>query len=259
MLKRALFCRAFEDCLYDQVKKGNINIPVYLSAGQEIIPAVISSICEKINIKPMIFAQHRCHSTYISFGGDYIRLIHELLGLPTGCSNGMGGSASIHDQKIKMFGHDGMMGSNIPIGTGACYASKQPTIVFAGDAAAEEDYALASYGWAATHNLPILFVVEDNNLSILTEKFVRRNWEIAPVAQAMGVESYSIIDTHEQITKYSQNFFKGPVLLNIETVRKYWHSGAGTDGDQYDYLRDHDLTPFKNVINQQWEKALRLL
>ena len=39
-----------------------------------------------------------------------------------------------------------------------------------GDASAEEDYVLGALGWAATKKLPILFIVEDNNLSILTEK-----------------------------------------------------------------------------------------
>jgi hypothetical protein len=30
------------------------------------------------------------------------------------------------------------------------------------------------------------------------------------------------------------NVFKKPLLLNINTVRKYWHSGAGIDGDYFD-------------------------
>ena len=73
-------------------------------------------------------------------------------------------------KKIKMFGHDGLMGTQGPIGVGSCFVSKKPTIVFLGDASAEEDYVLASLGWASFKKLPILFIVEDNNLSILTEK-----------------------------------------------------------------------------------------
>ena len=69
-----------------------------------------------------------------------------------------------------MFGHDGHMGTQVPIGVGACFTSKKPTIIFMGDAAAEEDYVLGALGWASTKKLPILFIVEDNNLSILTEK-----------------------------------------------------------------------------------------
>ena len=33
-----------------------------------------------------------------------------------------------------MYGHDGLMGSNGPIGVGACFATGKPTIIFLGDA-----------------------------------------------------------------------------------------------------------------------------
>ena len=39
---------------------------------------------------------------------------------------------------INMYGHDGLMGSNGPVGIGACFATKKPTIIFLGDAAAED-------------------------------------------------------------------------------------------------------------------------
>ena len=59
---------------------------------------------EDLKIKPWIFGQHRCHSIYISFGGDKSKLIDELLGKKTGCNRGMGGSASISSKEINMFG-----------------------------------------------------------------------------------------------------------------------------------------------------------
>lgn len=258
ILEKALFCRAFEESVFDQAKAGNLNTPVYLSAGQEFIPSTIASICESINVKPMIFAQHRCHSTYLSFGGDVQSLIDELLGLETGCAKGMGGSASVHSPEIQMFGHDGLMGSNVPIAVGACYASKKPTVVFVGDAAAEEDYALASYGWAATKKLPILFIVEDNDLSILTEKKVRRSWDIYNVSEAMNVESYYVEDTDTDaiIESYSSDFFKKPILLEIKTERLYWHAGAGIDGNPRDLLKDLDRSEFREKIDLLWEKRL---
>ena len=63
-----------------------------------------------------------------------------------------GGSASIGSKEINMFGHDGLMGSNGPIGVGACFATNKP-IVFLGDAAAE-DYVLGGLGWASTKIFP---------------------------------------------------------------------------------------------------------
>ena len=260
IINKAKTCRAFEVCVYNQIKNGNIKIPTYLSAGQEMIPASISEYCSSINIKPLIFGQHRCHSIYLSFGGDPVGLIDELLGLETGCAKGMGGSASAHCPDINMFGHDGLMGSNVPIGVGACFASKSPTIVFVGDAAGEEDYAITAYGWAATKNLPILFVVEDNNLSILTEKKVRRSWEIHNVSEAMGLNSDNITDNPMDILRSLEGWdFSGPKLLNINTVRMFWHAGAGTDGECRDLLKDEDISEYQNEFEKLWESRLETL
>ena len=80
-----------------------------------------------------------------------------------------------------------------------------------GDASAEEDYVLGALGWASTKNLPILFVVEDNNLSILTEKQTRRNWDIHNVSNAFGISSYNISDNPIEILQYKDKLFKEPI------------------------------------------------
>ena len=252
----AKLCRAFELCAYGHCEKGNIDIPIYLSAGQETIPATLSQICKEKNIAPLIFGQHRGHSIYLSFGGNPIKLIDELLGKETGCAKGMGGSASIHDPSINMYGHDGLMGSNVPIGVGACFASQKPTIVFVGDGAAEEDYALAAYGWASTKNLPILFVVEDNGLSILTEKKVRRNWKISDVGKAMKLDSQYIDDAPKNILHSCGNIFEHPMMLNIVTNRKFWHAGAGTDGKVFDRLDGLNIEKELEYMESLWQSRL---
>ncbi len=229
--EKASYCRHFEEQVIKNLKDKQISIPTYVSAGQEFIAATMATICEDLKIKPLIFGQHRCHSIYISFGGNIIKLIDELLGRESGCTRGMGGSASIGSKEINMFGHDGLMGSNGPIGVGACFATNKPTIVFLGDAAAEEDYVLGGLGWASTKNIPLITVVEDNNLSILTEKKVRRNWEIADVAKSFKMQGYNIKDDPMDILKNSEVFFKKPCLLNINTNRIYWHAGSGKDAD----------------------------
>ena len=101
-----------------------------------------------------------------------------------------------------------------------------------GDASAEEDYVLGALGWASTKKLPILFVVEDNNLSILTEKKVRRNWNMHDVARSFKMKGFNISDDPNEIIKYQKYFFKEPMLLNINTNRLFWHSGAGIDSNK---------------------------
>ena len=270
VFKKTSLSRHFELNVFKNIKNKNIEIPVYLSAGQESISASLSEICKIKKIKPLIFPQHRCHSIYLSFGGEINKLILELLGSSKGCTYGMGGSASIHSTKINMYGHDGHMGTQVPIATGACFESKKPTIVFMGDASAEEDYVLGALGWASTKRLPILFIVEDNNLSILTEKKVRRNWNMHDVAKSFKMKGFEINDDPLSIKKYQKFFFKEPMLLNIKTNRLFWHSGAGIDSykifDRYTYLKkklglkaiefDENI---KKIIERKWQKILKQL
>ena len=132
-----------------------------------------------------------------------------------------------------MFGHDGFMGSNAPIGVGACFSSKKPTIIFIGDAAVEEDYVLASLSWIAKKKLPILFVVEDNNFAVLTKKEDRRDWSAKDVAKSFKINSFDVKDDPKQIFKaLYKNIFKKPQLINIHTNRLYWHAGAGVDNER---------------------------
>ena len=267
VLKTAALCRNFEIETYQNIEKKIIRFPVYLSAGQELIPSTLAQIIKMLKIKPLIFTQHRSHSIYISFGGKIERLIDELLGRKTGCAYGMGGSASIQSKEINMFGHDGHMGTQVPIGVGACFSSKKPTIIFLGDASAEEDYVLSALGWASFKKLPILFVVEDNNLSILTEKKVRRNWNIHEVAKGFKLKGYNISDNPNEIMKYKSILFKEPVLLNIETNRLFWHSGAGKDSESIFDRYKHELKKFgnkgreidlssRNKIKKLWQRQL---
>lgn len=269
VFKKASLCRNFEEEVIKYLNNKTIKIPAYVSAGQEFISSTISVLSKKKRLKPLLFGQHRCHSIYLSFGGNIKKLIDELLELKSGCTRGKGGSASIHSKEINMFGHDGLMGSNGPIGVGACFATKKPTIVFLGDAAAEEDYVLGAIGWASQKKLPILFVIEDNNLSILTEKKVRRNWEMADVAKSFKMDGYTINDDPLSIKKISKNFFKKPMLININTNRIYWHAGGGKDSnhtfDRYDYekkklggkaFKIHE--DIKKQIKKLWLKQLEI-
>ena len=267
VFKKASLCRNFEDCVFQNIKLKNIKFPTYMSAGQEYIPATLSVIYE--GVSPYIFAQHRCHSWYLSFGGDMVALIDELLGRETGCAYGMGGSASIHCPDINMFGHDGLMGSQVPIAVGSCYSNKKPTITVMGDASAEEDYVLGAMGWASTKRLPMLFVVEDNNLSILTEKRVRRNWEMDAVAEAFQMEVHALDDDPIEILNHCGPTISVPRLLNIRTHRLYWHAGAGIDDpntfDRYKHemaalgdeaVEIHNAT--KKLVEEAWRKQLEI-
>lgn len=207
---------------------GVIRSPLYLSLGQEHIPAALATVTTDF----MIFAQHRAHSYYLSFGGNMVKLIDELLGRATGCAGGMGGSASIHEPEIRMFGHSGLMGDQIPIAVGAALASGEQVLAVTGDASGEEDYVLGALGYAATKNLPVLFVCEDNDLSILTPVAKRRSWNLADVAKSFGMQGIDIADDPWLIMHHVELLLESlPGFINIRTCRHRWHGGTGTDGE----------------------------
>ena len=58
------------------------------------------------------------------------------------------------------------------------------------------------------------------------------------------------------------------MLLNINTIRKYWHAGAGQDGDYFDRYEDElkdlgeeavkiDLEN-KQIVEKLWQKQLEI-
>lgn len=217
--------RSFEFNLKKVYDTGIIKMPIYLSIGQEHIPAAISEVFPK----PLIFRQHRGHSTYLSFGGDPKALIYEMLHNPKGCTGGRGGSSHLNCKEIDYFGHCGLIGNEVSIAIGAAFASGRKTLAFIGDAAMEEDYVLSAFGFASKHQSPVLFIGEDNNLSILTEKHIRRTWSSVDVVKAFGIPSVEIEDDPWLIMEIIENIKTLPFFINVVTTREYWHAGTGQD------------------------------
>jgi pyruvate dehydrogenase E1 component alpha subunit len=225
--RKWVFNQAFESQVAKAIQDKRIYVPSYLSMGSEHVPACLFHVLKGYHL----FAQHRAHSYYLSLGGSPDRLRDELLGLESGCAGGRGGSASIHDPAIRMWGHSGLMGDQVPIAVGMCLASGEKTITVMGDASGEEDYVLAAFGFAATKKLPILFVCEDNDFSILTKVETRRSWSITDVAESFGVASREVDDSPGEIIGATKELsVRLPALININIARGGWHAGYGTDG-----------------------------
>jgi acetoin:2,6-dichlorophenolindophenol oxidoreductase subunit alpha len=227
IFKQTCFNRFFEFEAKKVYDRGLMKLPIYLSIGQEHISGAIASVFPDC----LIFAQHRGHSVYLSFGGNPDQLIDELLNRSTGCAQGMGGSASIHSPQIGMFGHSGLMGDQVPIAVGAALGSGKKVLTIMGDASAEEDYIYGALGFAITKKLPVLFVCEDNDLSILTRTPVRRSWTICGLARGLGLPAVDITDDPWLIAHHVKELATQlPALINIRTCRGLWHAGTGCDG-----------------------------
>jgi len=275
VVKQALYNRHFEYQAAEHLKQGMVNPPIYLSVGTEFIPPLLMYTLYSMKVdKCHIFTQHRCHSYFLTLSQNYEGLVRELCGKTDGCNEGYGGSASLSHTKntdYKMWGHSGLLGDQIPIACGAAHASQELTICVLGDAAAEEDYALAAFGYAITKKTPILFICEDNNLSLLTTKAERRSWDIVDVVKGMGLK-YQHLPLHTGMHEIKDAFTSGvesaldhhPAFINIEVYRHLWHAGAGQDGPvQYDwyeqYKKDNEFWQYdelelaaKDKMEQIW-------
>lgn len=208
-----------------QIEK-DVQTLIYLSVGQESIAAGVSMAMRGAWALP----QHRGHSVYLAFGGRPERLVDELLGLPTGCCGGMGGSPPAADFENRIIGHSGLIGDHVPIAVGVAMAKPQDRVVcFFGDGAAEEDYVLAALGTAASWGSQVLFVCEDNDLSVLTPTEVRRKWRLAEVAKSFGLDAVDITDDPWLVAHHAATL-KLPALINVRTCRELWHNGTGQDG-----------------------------
>lgn len=270
LFRRGCYTRQFEFMVKEAFDRKLIQIPIYLCVGQEFNAAATSMVLSGY----YIFAQHRAHGIYLSFGAPPGKLRDELLGLPTGCSGGMSGSNAIQAPEINMFGHSGLMGEQVPIAVGAALASGHPTFTVCGDASVEEDYIYPSLGYAVTKKLPLLFICEDNGLSILTPIHVRRSWSVVEMARSLGMPAIDITDDPWLLAHHLKEMTKNlPALINIQTVRNLWHAGTGTDGapewDRYqmvkDEIRNLGLLPQAEKIEMEatkwvekiWERQLQ--
>ncbi|MBT5809555.1 MAG: hypothetical protein HOI19_04230, partial [Rhodospirillaceae bacterium] len=266
--------RAFEVRAKEEFDQGNVKCLIYLSLGQESIPAGVSAAVSAG--KPWILGQHRAHATYLCFGGSREPLVDELLGLPSGCCGGMAGSPPIQDYENRILGHIGLIGDQVPVATGVALTNPEDQVIcFFGDGAAEEDYVLAALGFAASRNLNILFVCEDNDLSVLTPTSVRRNWKITDVADSFGLETVEIADDPWLVAHWANRLKGRPALMNVQTCRDIWHVGTGNDGppewDRFQMTKDtmakiglrHESQAIEEEataeIEELWAKRLQIL
>ena len=158
-------------------------------------------------------------------------------GRETGICRGWGGSSNLYlktGNVTKVFGHDGLVGTQAMYGVGYAFASKHPTIVVLGDAACEEDYVLGAMGFAGTHKVPVLFVIEDNDRSILTPKKVRRGWSVKQLANDFGIlawrcDGIELLAGSLCVPPISSILPILPILLEVPVVRERWHAGIGMD------------------------------
>lgn len=227
VFERMTLARTFEECIVRACASGKFKIKIHMSSGQEAVAAAVGTAAWDYQI----FTQHRTMDLYLALGGDACRLRDEILCLDTGTSGGrQGGAFQLFENGRRMYAHTGLIGENIPVGVGAALGNGEKTICYFGDGAAEEDYALSAYGFAVTHQLPVLFLCTDNELSVLSGKEKRRSWELDELARGFGMTGMDVSDDPFTLMLLIKSYAdRLPALINVRVCRNYWHAGTGVD------------------------------
>lgn len=150
----------FEEEIKELFLDKKIRSPVHLAVGSE---KPLIEIFKKVKPDDWVFSTHRSHYHALLKGIDREWLKNEILE-----------NRSIHiiNREHKFF-TSAIMGGILPIAVGVAMAlkrkgSKNKVWVFVGDMTAEMGVFHECTKYAARNDLPIVFVVEDNGLSVNT-------------------------------------------------------------------------------------------
>ncbi|HOY21367.1 MAG TPA: pyruvate dehydrogenase (acetyl-transferring) E1 component subunit alpha [Haliscomenobacter sp.] len=202
--------------------------------GQEAIAAGIESAITK---QDGIVTAYRQHGIALGRGVTSREAMAELYGKATGIVKGKGGSMHFFDARNKYFGGNGIVGAQIPIGTGIGFAEKYKgtqnfCVTMFGDGASRQGALYESFNMAMTWKLPVLYIVENNGYAMGTSvertSNVEELWKIGLSFEmpSESVDGMSPESVHEAISRAAEHIRagKGPYFLEIRTYRYKGHS-----------------------------------
>ncbi|XP_046826494.1 pyruvate dehydrogenase E1 component subunit alpha, mitochondrial-like [Vespa crabro] len=229
ILKTMHYIRRMENKIAELYRLRLINGFCHLYAGQEAV-AIGCKMALKDN--DSLITAYRCHAFALLFGGSARTIMAELMGRKTGISKGKGGS--MHMYAPKFYGGEGIVGGQIPIGTGLAFAHKYNgidgvSISLYGDGAASQGQIYEAWNMAKLWNLPAIFICENNQYAMGTQlhrhsantKFYTRG-DLIP---GIKVDGMKVINVREAII-FARDYaiHNGPIILEVTTYRYYGHS-----------------------------------
>jgi pyruvate dehydrogenase E1 component alpha subunit len=161
----------FEETLVEDWKEGLIKVPCHLSGGNE---DALIELFKEIKPTDWVVSTHRNHYHYLLKGGDAHELRKEILGLPNRLSDGRSGSMHTTDLSCR-FVSSCLVGCGAPVAVGialsiALRSGGEKVWCFLGDGAVDEGMFYESLCYAEGRKLPVTFVVEDNNRSVVSSQ-----------------------------------------------------------------------------------------
>lgn len=241
MFRAMLRIRRIEETLAERYAQQEMRCPMHLCIGQE---AIAVGVCAALALDDVVFSNHRAHGHYLAKGGSLNAMVAELYGKSTGCCGGRGGSMHLIDLDAGFMGATPIVGGTVPLAVGSAWAAtlqgkNRVSVVFFGDGCFEEGVIHESMNFAALHQLPVIFVCENNGFSVYT-RFAERQpaRPIFRVAEAHGLSAYAgdgndveavLALANAAVDSARQG--KGPQFIELRTYRWREHCGPNFDDD----------------------------
>jgi pyruvate dehydrogenase E1 component alpha subunit len=253
MFRKMALIREFEKSVMDLWKK---NLIYGLAHSYEGAEAIAVGACAALRPTDYITSTHRGHGHTIAKGGDVKKMMAELMGKYAGYCHGKGGSMHIAAVDEGMLGATGIVGSGVPIAVGSAYTAQvlnkdTITVCFHGDGATNQGVWHESINLAASRNLPVIFLCENNQWAISLPYYeASKNPDIAQRATGYGipgvtVDGFNPFSVYRAVKEAAERARQkdGPTLIVAKFFRYVGHFVA--DDQRY---RDINITePYQKL------------
>lgn len=229
-----LLIRRFEEKAGQLYGMGLIGGFCHLYIGQEAVVVGLEAATEEGDNR---ITTYRDHGHMLACGMDPKGVMAELTGRIDGYSKGKGGSMHMFSKEKRFFGGHGIVGANVPLGAGVAFADKyrgndRVTFVYFGDGAANQGQVYETYNMAELWNLPVIFVIENNQYAMGTSvKRATKSPSLWKRGAAYGIEGeevdgMDVLAVKAAGTKAVKRCRKGdgPYILEVMTYRYRGHS-----------------------------------
>ena len=229
-----LTIRRFEEKAGQMYGMGLIGGFCHLYIGQE---AVVVGMQMAMKQGDQVITGYRDHGHMLACGMDAKGVMAELTGRAHGYSKGKGGSMHMFSVEKGFFGGHGIVGAQVPLGTGLAFANAYRgndnlSVAYFGDGAANQGQVYESFNMAELWKLPAIYVIENNRYAMGTS-IARASAQVdlskrglsfnIPGEQVDGMDVRAVKAAGERAAAWCRAG-KGPFILEMLTYRYRGHS-----------------------------------
>jgi len=226
--------RRFEEKAGQLYGMGLIGGFCHLYIGQE---AVVVGMMAASEPQDTVITSYRDHGHMIACGMEMKGVMAELTGRKGGYSLGKGGSMHMFSREKGFYGGHGIVGAQVPLGTGLAFAHKYKEdkgvcMAYMGDGAINQGQIYEAFNMAALWKLPCVYVIENNKYgmgtsiersSSTTELFNRGSAHGIPGEPVNGMDVLEVREAAARALDHCRSG-KGPYILEMKTYRYRGHS-----------------------------------